>query len=173
VARTPMALPLTRVLLTTDLSEFSATVHDTALDTIDLFFRAPRFVRSLLVLGWSAVAPPLTPAQLTRAAGEALDRFLGDRGVAGPPVEPTVRSGITADEIVSEAKEWRADLLVLGTHARAWGARLMLGSVAEAVLRDAPCNVLAVPPMPVAAGAAPAVSANESADLHRWLEATV
>jgi hypothetical protein len=47
---------------------------------------------------------------------------------------------------VAEAAEWRADLLVVGTHARAWAARLALGSVAEAALRDAPCNVLAVPP---------------------------
>jgi hypothetical protein len=35
----------------------------------------------------------------------------------------------------------------VGTHAQGWTTRMMLGSVAEAALRDAPCNVLAVPPV--------------------------
>ncbi len=53
---------------------------------------------------------------------------------------------------VAEAREWNADLVVVGTHARGWGARLLLGSVAEATLRDAPCDVLAVPPVRAVAG---------------------
>jgi nucleotide-binding universal stress UspA family protein len=62
-------------------------------------------------------------------------------------VEPAVRTGgAPAAEIVEEAVDWRADVLVVGTHARHGIDRLLLGSTAEACMRDAPCNVLAVPP---------------------------
>jgi hypothetical protein len=49
-----------------------------------------------------------------------------------------------ADEILAEAWEWAADLVVLGTGGRP-GARFHLGSTAAAALRGAPCSVLAVP----------------------------
>jgi len=173
VARRPLPAPPKRVLLTTDLSELSAAVHETALDTVDLFFHAPIQVRSLLVLAWSPVPSPLTPEVLDRAARAELESFLRGRGRVGPPVEAVVRTGILADEIVAEAREWNADLLVVGTHARGWGARMMLGSVAEASLRDAPCNVLAVPPVRTQAGAGAGAGQpawSESPGLEQWLE---
>ena len=57
-----------------------------------------------------------------------------------------MRIGVPGDEIAAEAQGWDADLVVVGTHARGWAERLLLGSVAEATVREAPCNVLAVPP---------------------------
>lgn len=158
VARRPVTAPLRRVLLTSDLTVLSAAVHETALRTVDTFFGTPEELRSLLVLGWPGVVPaPLDTAALDRAARTELVSFLAGR--RGRPVQPVVRTGLVADEIVGEARDWEADLLVVGTHARGWGARMMLGSVAEAALRDAPCNVLAVPPIPSPAEAAPAVAA--------------
>lgn len=44
-------------------------------------------------------------------------------------------SGRVADEIVKQAREWRADLIVMGTHGRRGLKRLALGSDAEMVLR--------------------------------------
>lgn len=46
-----------------------------------------------------------------------------------------------------EAREWDADLLVLGTHGRRGVQRMFLGSVAETVLQHAPCATLVVPPL--------------------------
>jgi nucleotide-binding universal stress UspA family protein len=151
VARRPVTLPLRHVLLTTDLSEPSASVHATALRTLEGCFGLPERLRSLVVLGWMGVPAPLSPQAVDHAAVRELRAFLRER--SGPAAEAAVRTGVTADEIVAEAREWDADLLVVGTHARGWGARLMLGSVAEAALRDAPCNVLAVPPAAVPAAA--------------------
>ena len=48
----------------------------------------------------------------------------------------------TADQIVKFVKEEQADLIVLGTHGRTGVKRLLLGSVAEAIVRRAPCPVL-------------------------------
>jgi len=50
----------------------------------------------------------------------------------------------TADLIVTQARKWRADLIVLGTHGRRGVRRLVLGSDAEAVVRTAPVPVLLV-----------------------------
>ena len=61
--------------------------------------------------------------------------------------DSTVRETLSHDvsgEIVAEAKSWRADLIVLGTHGRTGVARLFLGSVAEGVARHAPTAVLLV-----------------------------
>ena len=173
VARRPVTLPLRRVLLTTDLGDLSAVVHETALDIVDLFFGEPQHVRSLLVVGWAPMPAPMPSDALGRAAHAELDAFLRDRCQAGPAVKPVVRTGIAADEIVDEARAWDADLLVVGTHARGLGARLMLGSVAEAALRDAPCNVLAVPPTPVPAVIGAETAAwQESPELKQWLDTT-
>ncbi len=46
--------------------------------------------------------------------------------------------------IVHHARAGRFDLIVMGTHARKGVSRLLAGSVIEAVLRDAPCPVLAI-----------------------------
>ena len=51
-----------------------------------------------------------------------------------------------SDVIVANARKWRADLIVMGTHGRSGFERWVLGSVTEKVLRKAPCPVLTVPP---------------------------
>lgn len=52
--------------------------------------------------------------------------------------------GRVADAVVAEAKKWRADLLVLGTHGRRGISHLVLGSDAELVVRQASVPVLLV-----------------------------
>jgi nucleotide-binding universal stress UspA family protein len=53
--------------------------------------------------------------------------------------------GRVADAIVAEAKRWRADLIVMGTHGRRGMKRMLLGSDAELVIRYSPVPVLLVP----------------------------
>ena len=55
-----------------------------------------------------------------------------------------VEAGSPAEEIVKAAKNWPADLIVIGSHGRSGMRRAFLGSVAEAVMRQAPCPVLVV-----------------------------
>src|SRR5208282_6792120 len=49
-----------------------------------------------------------------------------------------------ADLIIKQAKKWRADVIVLGTHGRRGLARVVMGSDAELVLRETPLPVLLV-----------------------------
>jgi nucleotide-binding universal stress UspA family protein len=138
-----------RVLLTTDLSAHSHAAH-------------PRGAAIGAALGGAAarlailhVAAPVYAddgrgeAGADEARGAAdLSEFLGSTAVDTPPAEARVRVGEPAREIVREAAAWAADLLVVGTHARTGAARWLLGSVAETVLRDAPCSILVIPPAP-------------------------
>jgi nucleotide-binding universal stress UspA family protein len=57
-----------------------------------------------------------------------------------------LRAGVPYEQIVAAAEEEKADMLVLGTHGRSGLNRLLLGSVAERVVRLAPCPVLTVRP---------------------------
>ena len=57
-------------------------------------------------------------------------------------VQTEVRLGAPAAVIVDEAKDWNADLIVVGSHGRSFWGRLTLGSVSDAVIHHAPCSVL-------------------------------
>jgi nucleotide-binding universal stress UspA family protein len=152
VARTALYRKPERVLLATDLSEMSAAVHERALDVLEgLYGLAGTELRALLVLAFGLVPPPLPNDALARTAFTELGRFLDARDVRPAPVRPAVRIGEAPVQILDEVADWNADLLVVGTHGRHGLPRLWLGSVAEACIRDAPCSVLAIPPMPQAA----------------------
>jgi len=60
------------------------------------------------------------------------------------PVEGTVQEGSPADEIVAYADETDCDIVVMGTHGRSGVDRLLLGSVAETVVRSSTVPVLTV-----------------------------
>jgi nucleotide-binding universal stress UspA family protein len=60
---------------------------------------------------------------------------------AGFSAEPLVRLGDARHEIVEEARTSSADLIVVGSHGRTGLKRLLMGSVAESVVRHAPCSV--------------------------------
>jgi nucleotide-binding universal stress UspA family protein len=65
---------------------------------------------------------------------------------SGVPVHTVLGQGYTPLQIARAAERLHCDLIVLGTHGRTGLARLLLGSVAEAVVRRAPCPVLTIRP---------------------------
>ena len=100
------------------------------------------------------VAPPAT--ELWYDAGGSLERARQEMqtraeqltaGVVetlragGLTAEAVVRDGEPRSAIVDEAKEWEADLVVLGSHGYTGLKRWLLGSVAQAVVSHAPCSV--------------------------------
>ncbi len=72
---------------------------------------------------------------------EGLIREAEKRGVA---VESKLSQGVPYDQIVKTAENVNADLVVMGTHGRTGIPHVLLGSVAERVVRLAPCPVLTV-----------------------------
>jgi nucleotide-binding universal stress UspA family protein len=80
--------------------------------------------------------------QENKKAGEDLVAQVADSlHKAKLKVETAVREGKPEIEIVEEAKEWRADLIVIGSHGYTGFKRLVLGSVAQSVVGHAPCSV--------------------------------
>lgn len=80
------------------------------------------------------------------AATEAeLRRSLEDRArelTGGADVELFIEQGVAYAEIVRRAEAWGADLIVVGSHGRTGLTRVLVGSVAERVVRSAPVSVL-------------------------------
>lgn len=91
------------------------------------------------------------PSEMRGAILEDLRRRLADAAATRGHSElnPEVLIGPTARTIVDSAHDSRADLIVIGTHGRHGIPHLLLGSVAERVVRTATCPVLTVrPPQP-------------------------
>jgi nucleotide-binding universal stress UspA family protein len=65
-----------------------------------------------------------------------------------PEAERTVRFGDVVAELSAEAVEWRAHLLVVGTHGKDWINRLLLGSVTERLINALPVPLLVEPVRP-------------------------
>ena len=143
VLHQPLALPIRRVLLTTDLSGESEALLERGVATVGALSQPRPELRLLLVVASDPLVPPPCEEALAQRAAEHAVRRLGGRFGAG--VEASVRGGEVPLEIAREADEWRADVLVLGTHGRSGFRRLWLGGTAASALRAVPCNVLMVP----------------------------
>src|SRR5688572_15604499 len=67
---------------------------------------------------------------------------------ASVKAERLLVEGEPADAIITAAREWSADAIVLGSDSRGRLAHFLLGSTADSVIRRAPCPVLTVRPQP-------------------------
>ena len=137
-------LPIHTILHPTDFSERSrnalplacALARDYGARLVFLHVALP----PTLVYGEGAL--PLDPEILFREAKERLDRL--EVPQANVRAERRFEEGDPVTEILRVAREINADLIVLGTHGRTGLARLLMGSVAEQIVRKAACPVLTV-----------------------------
>jgi len=86
-------------------------------------------------------------AKLARSGRAVLDAARRSAKAAGVDAETVLFEPVSkrvADEVLREAKKWRADLIVMGTHGRRGLRRMVLGSDAEEVVRLAGVPVLLV-----------------------------
>ena len=77
-------------------------------------------------------------------AEESIEHWASAAHGKGLKVRTVLRTGVPYREIVALATDERADLVLLGTHGRGGLDRALLGSVADRVVRLAPCPVLTV-----------------------------
>lgn len=83
---------------------------------------------------------------LDEAANELMNELAAQIETETLPHEVVVRHGLVADAISELIEETVADLVVMGTRGRSGLGRLVMGSAAEAIFRQAPCPVLSIGP---------------------------
>lgn len=142
-----------RILFPTDFSEASKPAQEYACAIADQF-GAELHVLHVLADPMLMMPEPALPVGLPdnylieqkTGAEKALESLLPASWTPGKRVHRATRMGNTYIEIVRYAKEHKIDLLILGTHGRSALMHMLLGSVAEKVVRTAPCPVLTVRP---------------------------
>jgi nucleotide-binding universal stress UspA family protein len=149
VVRRELPMPPARVLLPVDLSILSAEALREGLQVLDLLAgeRGDGINRDGIDLEALYVITGLDPEQAEAKAREDLGRFLLQYAAGSAfPVSPRTVSGYVEDEILLRIREWKPDLVILGTHGRNGFERFLLGSVATRIVHNGDANVLIVPP---------------------------
>jgi nucleotide-binding universal stress UspA family protein len=146
--------PIKRILVATDFSDCSREAVEYALswadrlgaelDLVHVFERPAYFevgVSHSLQVGHNV---DQWIREVKHEASRQLDALVQEVKSRQPGVHAVLREGPTVDEILNVARETSADLIVIGTHGRTGLPHVVLGSVAERVVRRAPCPVLTV-----------------------------
>jgi nucleotide-binding universal stress UspA family protein len=101
----------------------------------------PTFAPSFRSTGTAATE---LDAQARAWAEGELDKMIKNEVPSGVEVKTMLRGGSAAPQIIAVAKELDVDLVVMGTAGQGFQQHLFMGSVAEKVVRKAPCAVLTV-----------------------------
>jgi nucleotide-binding universal stress UspA family protein len=140
----------TRILVPTDFSEPSREAWSTARRLASALGAEITLMHALMegTLYSEGFVTTETVRGVLSAARDWAERTMRewaeDARREGARVQTVLRTGPAHHQIVAAATQMKADLIVLGTHGRSGLDRMLLGSVAEKVLRLAPCAVLAV-----------------------------
>ena len=82
--------------------------------------------------------------ELVEACRERLEQTVGKLAASGLAVQHQVLNGVPFIEIIRYARDSETDLIIMGTHGRTGLGHLLIGSVAERVVRKSPCPVLTI-----------------------------
>lgn len=142
------------VVVATDGSESVGRAVAVATDLADRFDAE---VHALYVIAEDDLAG--TPDDVREAVRDSLadrgeEALAAVQAAAGSQVRTATRTGRPATEIIEYARELDADLVAIGTRGRHGEHRLLLGSVAEEVVRRCPIPVLSVRQLEAEAGSA-------------------
>jgi universal stress protein A len=135
-----------RILAGVDLGEHSDRVLQRARDIARITGGILRIVHVVEYVPVEPMGEALLPAvnieeELVAGARTRLDELAGSANLV--EAERSVVAGTIKTELVREAREWAADLVVLGSKER-HGLALIVNLTEDAVLHGAPCDVLAV-----------------------------
>jgi len=145
----PKRPEMERILCPVDFSEFTAPAvahalrlarwFDARVELLHVIARAP-----YPMADGGMIQFPETIEGLRGQATRDLDKLVAPLLAEGVTIETNIREGDAWHAILDEAAAWPADLIVMGTHGRSGFEHLLLGSVAQKVLRRATCPVLTV-----------------------------
>jgi nucleotide-binding universal stress UspA family protein len=144
-----------RILITTDGSDFSSAAVEKCCQMVV----KPEETAIKIVSVYELTLPlDVFPAptdfseKLEASAREQAEKFAEQAAAAineyfpNSKIDLTTQVSIGAPEqvLIEEAKNWNADLVVVGSHGRGFWGRMLLGSTTDALVHHAPCSVLVV-----------------------------
>lgn len=144
-------LPIKRILCPIDFSDFSLRALDQAGELATHFgaelcvlhvVQSPETSFALYPYGGEVTWNIADYQKEVREGAERELRKIVERSHQSIEVRPLLREGNAADEIVNAAELGHIDLIVIATHGLGGWRHLVFGSVAEKVIRLAPCPVL-------------------------------
>lgn len=153
-------VPMRNILVPTDFSEpaaaavqYAATLAREFGGTVHLMHVVPE--PYAYPWGTELSTLPLADilAQTAESAKERLDKLAAELGLPAGRAMTHTAVGTPVDQVLSYIADHHIDLVVLGTHGRGMVGHLLLGSVAERVVRRSPVPVLTVHGLTPAAGA--------------------
>lgn len=109
--------------------------------TVRVLTAVPRFQPPMVELVAMGETPVEMRAEYERAAAHLTKTVADSLKSTALSVETSVRLGDPRRVIVDEARDWGADLIVLGARGHSALERWLIGSVAQNVVADAPCSV--------------------------------
>ena len=142
---------LKKILVATDFGEASDSALNYGRDlartygaTLHVLHVAENLVARYANVEALALLPQLQ-ADIDEAARKRMAELVTDEDRTMLHAKPVVLAAFgTAEAIVEYAKAYNVDVIVMGTHGRGGFSHLLMGSVAERVVRTAPCPVLTV-----------------------------
>ena len=143
-------MEMERILFATDFSEGSSSALPYAIDMAKQYGAKLFLVHVIYdvakTAGWYVphVSIDEIYCDMEKSARKELEKCYVDEMRGLQSVEHVVLKGMPYEEIVRFAEERKIDLIVLGTHGRRGIDRMLFGSTAEQVVRNAPCPVLSV-----------------------------
>ncbi|MXY26186.1 MAG: universal stress protein [Acidobacteria bacterium] len=140
-------MKLDRILVPTDFSETAQHALDYARDLAQTFGAEVHLLHVVpdpVAQGWAGEATGMVIPDLLRTWEADSDQRLQDIAIEGVTIERVTAVGHDFVEILKYASGNGIDLIVMGTHGRGAVKHMLLGSVAEKVVRKAPCPVLTV-----------------------------
>lgn len=147
-----MTIRLQRILLPTDFSNYSAAATKYACELAAKFGAELHLLHTLEIhlastpnFGLGLDLPKYV-SESKAAVEKSLAGVVDPKWAAGRTVVKAMVEGSPKSEIVAYARKHHIDLIVLATHGRSGLAHVLMGSVAESVVRTAPCPVLTVRP---------------------------
>jgi nucleotide-binding universal stress UspA family protein len=136
-----------RILVAVDGEPIAARAADIAAELARLAGSELAFIHAidpeLVNAADTGIQPDVFAASAKEDARKLIESFRSRLTQPSSALEFTP-VGIPPTEIINAAKDWPADLIVIGSHGRGGLTRALLGSVAEDVMRHAPCPVLVV-----------------------------
>jgi nucleotide-binding universal stress UspA family protein len=141
-------MTIQRILVAHDFSDTAQGALDLALSLAEKLDASILVLHAYEIPTYGLPEGPVMTAEMVKdiesAAQTALEGVVHRARRPGISVSGVLRRGPAWSEVNAVAKETKADLVVMGTHGRRGLARALLGSVAEKVVRTAPCAVLTV-----------------------------